>query len=204
MPKKKSDKITEEPIVGETIPPDVEAPEADAAKSADSAKAQEYFQQIWLAGVGAYGKLFEQAEAQFTKMSETAQEVFQSLVDQGKKVEETLKDKFEDAQVAEKTKEFAKKAEEAAKEFAKKADEHTKHFKDQYLNDEKMAQYKEKFSEAVEPFNVFAMHDQIEALNKKIGELEAELSALKGGAPAPKAEAKTQTKPKKPSAKKDA
>ncbi len=202
MPKKKDDANKEEPIIGETIPPDVEAPEADAAKSADATKAQEYFHQIWLAGVGAYGKLFEQAEAQFAKMTETAQEVFQTLVDQGKKVEETLKDKFEDAHVAEKTKEFAKKAEEAAKEFAKKADEHTKHFKEQYLNDEKMAQYKEKFSDAVEPFNVFAMRDQIDGLNAKVAELEAELATLKGGEKP--AEPKAEAKPKKPKAKKDA
>jgi regulator of replication initiation timing len=164
-----------DPIIGDTIPPDVEDTKADEAQDARKAN-NEFF----AASMGVYSKLFEQAQTHFTKIADIAQEVMESMVAQGKKVEENMKERMENAHAGEKAKEFAKKAEDQAKEFAKKAEDQAKHFKEQYFNDEKVAEYKKAF----EPLNIFAMSKQIDALEEKVVSLEAQIAKLKGEAPA--------------------
>lgn len=186
---KKKNNATEEPIIGETIPPDVEAPEADEAKHSSDA--------FFKASMGAYSKLFEQAQGHFTKIADIAQEVFETMIEQGKKVEENLKEKMESSHATERAKEFAHKAEEQAKEFAKRAEEQAKKFKEEYLNDEKVASYRKSFAEAIEPINIFALNKQVDELTAKVASLEAELASLKGGAPNDEAKPAKKTSAKK-------
>lgn len=190
MAKKKSE-VNEEIVVGETIPPDVEAPEADNAKDA-----RKSYEDFFSANAGAYSKLFEQAQGHFTKIADIAQVVFETLVAQGKKVEETLKEKMEETHATEKAKEFAEKAETSAKEFAKKAEEQAKKFREEYLNDEKIAGFRKSFTDAVEPINIFALNKQIDELTAKVASLESEIATLKGEKPAEEAPKKKTTKKK--------
>lgn len=194
---KKNSNENEEVIIGETIPPDMEAPEADAAKDTGKSSSDQYYS----FGMGAYSKLFEQAQTHFSKIADITQEVFDTLVAQGKKVEETFKEKMEESHATEKAKEFAQKAEEQAKEFSRRAEEQAKKFKEEFLNEEKLASYRKSFTDAIEPINVFALNKQIDELNAKVTDLEAQIAALKSQKPS---DDEVEKPAKKPSAKKKA
>ncbi len=158
------------------------------------------FRQIWLAGVGAFGKASETVQTEAQKASHVAEEVFENLVKQGEKVEELVKTKLEEVHAKEKAQEFASKAQEQASDFAKKAEESTKEFREKYMNDEKLESYKKSFSEALGPLNIFALNKRIEEMSAKISELEAKLEATNAPEAKPKT-AKTASKPKAKAAK---
>jgi len=57
-------------------------------------EAEEFARKIWLAGLGAYGKSFDEAQGQYEKLSTEATKVFEELVVKGSKLETETKDKF--------------------------------------------------------------------------------------------------------------
>lgn len=143
---------------------------------------------IWLAGVGAYGKMYEQAQGQFGKVQEATQEVFEQLVQQGEKVEELVKTKISQSPTAE-------KASQQFQDFAHKASEQVKEYRETRLTDieAKLDTLGKTIVEKVQPFNVFAMGQKIEELTAQVASLQAELAALKTPA-APKPARKTAAK----------
>lgn len=56
--------------------------------------AEEFARKIWLAGLGAYGKSFDEAQGRYEKLSSEAVKVFEELVTKGEKLEVEAKDKF--------------------------------------------------------------------------------------------------------------
>jgi hypothetical protein len=58
-------------------------------------EAEEFARKIWLAGLGAYGKSFDEAQGQYEKISVEATKVFEELVVKGSKLETEAKDKFQ-------------------------------------------------------------------------------------------------------------
>ncbi len=68
------------------------------------AEAEEFSRKIWLAGLGAYGKSFDEVQGRYEKLNAEASKVFEDLVDQGSKLETEAKDKFKEksAEVKEK------------------------------------------------------------------------------------------------------
>jgi polyhydroxyalkanoate synthesis regulator phasin len=58
-------------------------------------EAEEFARKIWLAGLGAYGKSFDEAQGQYEKISAEATKVFEDLVVKGSKLETEAKDKFQ-------------------------------------------------------------------------------------------------------------
>ena len=65
----------------------------DAIKGKVS-EAEEFARKIWLAGLGAYGKSFDEAQGQYEKLSAEASKVFDELVQKGEKLETEAKDKI--------------------------------------------------------------------------------------------------------------
>lgn len=57
-------------------------------------EAEEFARKIWLAGLGAYGKSFDEAQGQYEKLSTEASKVFDSLVAKGETLETEAKDKL--------------------------------------------------------------------------------------------------------------
>lgn len=144
---------------------------------------------IWLAGVGAYGKMFDQAQDQFEKVSGAAQEVFEQLVEQGEKVEELVTAKLAKSPTA-------MKASANATEFATKAQDTIKEYRETRLSDieHRLETLRDTIVEKVQPFNIFAMGAKLEELAETVATLQADVAALKGE-PAPKAVAKAVAKP---------
>jgi polyhydroxyalkanoate synthesis regulator phasin len=58
-------------------------------------EAEEFARKIWLAGLGAYGKSFDEAQGQYEKISAEAAKVFEELVAKGSSLETEAKDKFQ-------------------------------------------------------------------------------------------------------------
>ena len=57
-------------------------------------EAEEFARKIWLAGLGAYGKSFDEAQGQYENLSAEASKVFDELVEKGEKLETEAKDKI--------------------------------------------------------------------------------------------------------------
>lgn len=57
-------------------------------------EAEEFARKIWLAGLGAYGKTFDEAQGRYEKLSTEATKVFDELVNKGESLEEEAKTKF--------------------------------------------------------------------------------------------------------------
>ena len=58
-------------------------------------EAEEFGRKIWLAGLGAYGKSFDEAQGRYEKISVEASKMFDELVIKGSKLETDAKDKFQ-------------------------------------------------------------------------------------------------------------
>ena len=58
-------------------------------------EAEEFARKIWLAGLGAYGKSFDEAQGRYEKISVEASKMFEELVVKGSKIETEAKDKFQ-------------------------------------------------------------------------------------------------------------
>jgi hypothetical protein len=59
-------------------------------------KAGEVAKSIWLAGLGAYGKAFDEAHDRYEKVSKETSRMFDELVSKGKKLEGETQDKLSD------------------------------------------------------------------------------------------------------------
>ena len=58
-------------------------------------EAEEFARKIWLAGLGAYGKSYDEAQGRYEKLSVEASKLFDELVVKGAKIETQAKDKFQ-------------------------------------------------------------------------------------------------------------
>ncbi|GAA6185082.1 MULTISPECIES: phasin family protein [Alteromonadaceae] len=65
----------------------------DAIKSKVS-DAEDFARKIWLAGLGAYGKSFDEAQGQYEKLTSEAGKVFEELVEKGEVLETEAKAKI--------------------------------------------------------------------------------------------------------------
>jgi len=71
--------------------------------------------QIWLAGLGAYGRSFDEVQTRFEKMNTESQNLFEELVSRGEKLQSDAESKFKEGKVdvesrIEKLKKFAKRS----------------------------------------------------------------------------------------------
>jgi len=58
-------------------------------------QAEDLARKIWLAGIGAYGKGFDEAQGQYEKLNTEATKLFNELVEKGEKLETDAKEKIE-------------------------------------------------------------------------------------------------------------
>lgn len=58
--------------------------------------AEDFARKIWLAGLGAYGKSYDEVQGRVEDLNSEASKVFEELVDKGEKLEAEAKDKFKE------------------------------------------------------------------------------------------------------------
>lgn len=64
------------------------------ARVLKSAAEHDVARKIWLAGVGAYGRMFDEAQDQVARLSQNASEMFEDLVTRGEKVEDEVRSRI--------------------------------------------------------------------------------------------------------------
>lgn len=73
--------------------------DVEAGKEKQGNKAGELAKQVWLAGLGAYGKAFDEASGRYDKATKETPKLFRDLVAKGSKLEEETKEKLADSKI---------------------------------------------------------------------------------------------------------
>jgi poly(hydroxyalkanoate) granule-associated protein len=60
--------------------------------------AEDFARKIWLAGLGAYGKGYDEAKGRFEELNADTSKLFNELVSKGESLEAEAKDKFKERQ----------------------------------------------------------------------------------------------------------
>ncbi len=110
--------------------------------------AEDFARKIWLAGLGAYGKGYDEAKGRFEELNADASKMFDELVGKGEKLEADAKQKFQ----------------EKADEFKSKTD---------FNISDRVAEVREKLG-----LNASDTEDKIDELSKKIDALTKTVTKL--------------------------
>lgn len=122
---------------------------------------------IWLAGVGAYGRAYTQAQGQIDKLADKASDMFDELVAQGEKVEDEVRARIGKSEAGNRLNDLVERAQKFRAEQSAALEE-------------RVAAVRKTIGEALQsPVNVFSSARTITQLNKKIDALTAEVAALK-------------------------
>jgi poly(hydroxyalkanoate) granule-associated protein len=143
--------------------------EAAMAKRKNTKKVEEMdvARKIWLAGVGAYGRAYTQAQDQIDKLTDKASDMFDELVAQGEKVEDEVRARIGKSETGNRLNDLVERAQKFRAEQSA-------------VLEERVAAVRKTIGEALQsPVNVFSAGRTIAQLNKKIDALTAEVAALK-------------------------
>ncbi len=134
---------------------------------------------IWLAGVGAYGRAFDNARDQIGKLNEDASSYFEELVARGEKIESDTRDHI-------KSNERLSKAAKQASSLSEKA-EHAAGQQREFV-ETRMANLRETLEM---PMGVLTLGRKIRTLSTQLEELTQDVAEIKASIkPAKKAAAK--------------
>lgn len=121
---------------------------------------------IWLAGVGAYGQAYDQAQDAADKFAKSANQTFDELVAKGEKIEDTVRASISKAPAG---KRVATLVEEASKKSAER----------RAAFDARLDTVKKSLGDTFAPFNLNALGQAVEQLTKQVEALTAEVAELK-------------------------
>jgi polyhydroxyalkanoate synthesis regulator phasin len=121
---------------------------------------------IWLAGVGAYGRAFTEAQDAAEKLAVSASEAFDQLVAQGEKVEDTVRDRIAKAPAGKKV---ATLVEDLAKQSKARRS----------ALEERIGTVRKSLTDTFAPFNLAALGEAVQALTTQVEALTGEVAALK-------------------------
>jgi poly(hydroxyalkanoate) granule-associated protein len=140
-------------------------PLEEAAKSeADVAR------KIWLAGVGAYGRIYAETQGAVEKLAATAAETFEELVVKGEEMEDRVRKSLAKSPQVEKVTEAVEKATAKAQTFSEEK---------RAALAERIEKVRETVSETLAPWNLPAIGQALEKLTTQVEALTQEVAALK-------------------------
>ena len=125
---------------------------------------------IWLAGVGAYGRAYDEAQGVAEKFAAGANQTFDELVAKGEKMEDTVRDRISKAPAG-------KKVVTLVADAAKKSKDVTD--KRRAALDARIDTVRKSLGETFAPFNLAALGQAVEALTKQVEALTTEVADLK-------------------------
>jgi poly(hydroxyalkanoate) granule-associated protein len=147
----------------------------------------ELARKIWLAGVGAYGRVYQEAAGRVEKVTGAANEMFDQLVEKGEQVEDLVKASISKNETATKVTDYVEKTTASVKEVS---ETRINDLEERFETVRKTVMEKvSPLMDKIAPFNVFTLGTQVNELSATVEALQAEVAALKG-AKAPKAAAK--------------
>jgi len=126
----------------------------------DKAQAEDVARKIWLAGVGAYGRMFSEATDRVTKATGSANELFEQLVARGEALEDTVRDRLAENEATAKVAGVIGKIQDfrAEQRAALKT---------------RVETVRKAVAGATAPFNPLALAKQVEELTARVEALEA-------------------------------
>ena len=144
---------------------DKAAPETDIARK------------IWLAGVGAYDRIYAETQGAVEKLASTASETFEELVAKGEEVEDRVRKSLSKSPQVEKVAQAVENA--AAKAQSFQAEQRA-------ALGARLDKVRETVSETLAPWNLPAIGGALEKLTAQVEALTTEVSALKAEKASPK------------------
>jgi len=124
---------------------------------------------IWLAGVGAYGRVFAETQGALEKLAGTAGETFEQLVANGEKTEDAVR-----ARIAKSGDGIEKIIGTVSKQVQNLREDR------RLALDTRIGQVRKTVSDTLAPFNVGALAKSVEKLSMQVDRLSAEVARLKG------------------------
>ncbi len=125
---------------------------------------------IWLAGVGVYGRAYNEAQDAAGKFAASAGETFEQLVAKGEAMEDVVRDRISKAPAGKKVvtlvTDVAKKSKEVRDDRRAKLDA-------------RIETVRKSLGETLAPFNLASLGQAVEALTEQVEALTAEVTALK-------------------------
>lgn len=126
------------------------------ARSLKSAAEHDVARKIWLAGVGAYGRMFDEAQDQVARMSQNATEMFQDLVSRGEKVEDEVRTRIAKSETGARVVKLVEKAQEFGAQRRK-------------AFEKRVRSVRATVSETLQaPMNMFMLGQTVENLAKRV------------------------------------
>jgi poly(hydroxyalkanoate) granule-associated protein len=140
------------------------APGAKATADLDIAR------KIWLAGVGAYGRLYAETQGVVEKLAATAGETFEELVAHGEAVEEKVRSSLAKSPQVEKVAQAVETATTKTQSFTAEQ---------RAALDARIGKLRETLSETLAPWNLPALGQAVDKLTVQVAALTEEVAALK-------------------------
>lgn len=152
------------------------------------AEGMEIARKIWLAGVGAYGRVYQEAAGRVEKVTGAANEMFDQLVEKGEQVEDLVKASIAKNETATKVSDMVEKNVATVKEVS---ETRINDLEERFETVRKTVMDKvSPLMDKIAPFNVFTLGTQVSDLTATVEALKAEIEALKGDKPAKAAKKK--------------
>jgi poly(hydroxyalkanoate) granule-associated protein len=158
----------------------VENKTVDAVETARN-EGMEIARKIWLAGVGAYGRVYQEAAGRVEKVTGAANEMFDQLVEKGEQVEDLVKASIAKNETATKVSDLVEKNVATVKEVS---ETRINDLEERFETVRKTVMEKvSPLMDKIAPFNVFTLGTQVSDLTATVEALKAEIEALKGAKP---------------------
>ena len=124
---------------------------------------------IWLAGVGAYGRVFVETQGALEKLAGSASETFDQLVASGERTEDAVR-----ARIA--------KSGDGIERIIGTVSKQVQELRDgrRMALDARIGQVRKTVSDTLAPFNVGALAKSVAKLSAQVETLSAEVARLKG------------------------
>ncbi|MDZ4775653.1 MAG: phasin family protein [Alphaproteobacteria bacterium] len=129
-------------------------------KVIEKAQAEDVARKIWLAGVGAYGRMFAEAGDRVGKAAGSANDLFEQLVARGEALEDVVRDRLEGNEATQKVAGVIGKIQDfrAEQRAALKS---------------RVETVRKAVDGAIAPYNPLALAKQVEELSQRVEALEA-------------------------------
>jgi hypothetical protein len=138
------------------------------AKKTKLAADTDIARKIWLAGVGAYGRVLWDAQGAVGKLASSANEAFDQLVVSGEQVEDAVRARIAKSGASERVVSLVDSVTKGAKAQR------------EALQD-RIGAVRQTVVDTLSPYSIVALSKQVEALTKQVNLLRADVAKFKGG-----------------------
>ncbi len=125
---------------------------------------------IWLAGVGAYGRMFTETQGAVEKLATGANEAFDQLVAKGEEVEDKVRDAIAKSPQGEKVVSLVETAASKVQSYREER---------RAALDARIGKVRKTVADTLAPLNMGALAQAVEKLSAQVEVLSGEVAALK-------------------------